>query len=213
MKIKICIVGTHQSGSTRLFNLVRLIYEKINKSVFSRFNIKDVNNLQIEEDVILCKIHDTTSNYLNDFDIKLLPVRNILDSAISLNARRGISLIDGCIRDINLFNKFKSDVDFIFRYEDYSIYYIKRLCSILNVNLNNFEIIEIMKELEDMLNNKNIVKKDNPKNPQYRKTLLSQDHNTSNGKSNKFVQLPTSELKNLLKNDLISNFLKENKYI
>ena len=27
-KIKICIVGTHQTGSTRLFNLVRLIYKK-----------------------------------------------------------------------------------------------------------------------------------------------------------------------------------------
>ena len=34
---KICIVGTHQTGSTRLFNLGRMIYEKNGKKVYSKW--------------------------------------------------------------------------------------------------------------------------------------------------------------------------------
>ena len=33
--IKICVVGTVQAGSTRLFNLIRMIYEKKGKIVYS----------------------------------------------------------------------------------------------------------------------------------------------------------------------------------
>ena len=87
---KICIVGTHQTGSTRLFNLVRMIYEKKGKKVYSRWGITDkqISEISSEYDIILSKIHDTSYNYLKNFDIALLPIRNILDSAISAGIRK-----------------------------------------------------------------------------------------------------------------------------
>jgi hypothetical protein len=215
---KICIVGTHQTGSTRLFNLVRMIYEKNGKTVFSKWKItpQEINEIGSKYDIILCKIHDTNKNYLINYDIILLPIRNILDSAISAGVRQKNTstnfYINDCNSNIKLFNKFKSVADFIFRYENYSVYYIKQLCSTLNINLDNNDIIDIMLQLESMLNSKDIVKGDNRKDPVYQKTLLSQNHNTSNGKTNKFINLPNKQLDDILKEKNISTFLEENFY-
>lgn len=216
--IKICIVGTHQSGSTRLFNLVRLLYEKKGKRVYSRWNInpKEIKKIRKEYDIILSKIHDTNIKYLDNYNVKLLPIRNILDAALSAGIRFENTstefYIQNCKKNINMFNKFKSTSDFIFRYENYNVYYIKKLCTTLKINLSNDDIISIMIELDTMLNSKNIAKKDNFKNKTYQKTLLSQNHNTSNGKTNKFINLSIEQLNDILKEKKISDFLKENFY-
>jgi hypothetical protein len=213
--IKICVVGTHQSGSTRVFNLLRLIYEKKGKSVFSNWAIKK-EQFDYNYDVILTKIHDTSQDYLNDYNFKILPLRNFLDSSISAGKRfrnNDINFyINHCENNINLFNKFKSNVDFIFKYEYYSVNYIKELCKVLNINLNIIEIIEIMKELDNMHNSKSIVQWDDYSNEEYRKTLLSQSHNTSNGQTNKYINLNAFELQEILNNDNIVNFLEEQHY-
>lgn len=216
--IKICILGTHQSGSTRLFNLVRLIYEKKGKRVYSRWNIKpkEIKKIRKEYDIILSKIHDTNIKYLDNYNVKLLPIRNILDAALSAGIRDENTstefYIQNCNKNINMFNKFKSTSDFIFRYENYNVYYIKKLCTTLKINLSNDDIISIMIELETMLNSKNIAKRDNFKNKEYQKTLLSQNHNTSNGKTNKFINLSIEQLNDILKEKKISDFLEENFY-
>ena len=148
-QVKICVVDTAQSGSTRLFNLVRLIYEKIGKKVLSgwKLNLENNNELFSEYEILVSKVHDTDLKYLDDFDIKLLPVRNILDAAKSFTIRRKNFSINeylySCNYNIDLFNKFKDNVDFIFKYEEYSVSLIKNLCKILNVKLNYFEIIDI----------------------------------------------------------------------
>ena len=215
---KICIVGTHQSGSTLLFNLVRMIYEKNGKKVYSSWALspEEMNEIGHKYDIILCKIHDTNKNYLKNYDIILLPIRNILDSAISAGVRvRNTSTnfyINNCNDNIRLFNKFMSIADFIFRYENYSVYNIKKVCATLNINLDNNEIIDIMRQLESMLNSKEIVKNDDITDTEYQKTLLSQDHNTSNGKTNKFTNLPNKQLDDILKEKNILTFLEENFY-
>ena len=215
---KICIVGTHQTGSTRLFNLVRMIYEKNGKKVYSKWSItpEEINRIGSKYDIILGKIHDTNNDYLKNYDIILLPIRNILDSAISAGVRSKNSstkfYINNCNSNIHLFNKFKSIADFIFIYENYNVYYIKKLCATLNINLDNNDIIDIMIQLESMHNSKKIVKKDDSKDAEYRKTLLSQDHNTSNGKTNKFTNLPKKQLDDILKEKNILTFLEENFY-
>lgn len=215
MKTKICVIGTYQSGSTRLFNLVRMIYEKRGKTVHSQWNIhpNEIEQLNEKYDIILCKIHDVEVDYLNNYDIKLLPIRNILDSAISAGVRSKNTTtefyINNCNTNINLFHKFKSTSDFIFIYENYNVYYIKKLCAILNINLENEDIIDIMIQLESMLNSKDIIEIDDANDEEYQKTLLSQDHNTSNGKMNKFLNLPTTQLKDILKDKVISSFLEE----
>ena len=215
---KICIVGTYQAGSTRLFNLVRMIYEKNGKTVYSRRKItpEEINKLSGKYDIILCKIHDTDHDYLKNYDIVLLPIRNILDSAISTGKRAKNNstekYINSCNSNISLFNKFKSIADFIFRYEDYNVYNIKKVCATLNINLDNNDIIDIMIQLESMLNSKEIVEKDDHGDAEYRKTLLSQHHNTSNGKTNKFINLPKEQLDDILKEKNILTFLEENFY-
>jgi hypothetical protein len=221
MTIKICIVGTTQSGSTRLFNLTRCIYEKKNKSVLSQWNYNhDKDNMY---DIIISKIHDCDISYLNNFDIVLLPIRNILDAAISHNKRWGNlnenknvinALKKSCYINIDLFNKFKSHSDFIFIYEKYSIYYINKLCSILNVKLSLLEIIEIMKELDNMLFEKDIVKNDDFEDELYQKTLLCQSHNTSGGASNKYIkELDVKSVLEIMEEEKIKEFLKNSRYI
>lgn len=215
---KICIVGTHQTGSTRLFNLVRMIYEKNGKTVYSKWHItpEEINELSSKYDIILCKIHDTDDDYLKNYDIILLPIRNILDSAISVGVRYENTstekYISACNSNIRLFNKFKSIANFIFRYEDYNVYNIKKLCPTLDINLDNNDIIDIMIQLESMLNSKEIVERDDHGDAEYRKTLLSQHHNTSSGKTNKFINLPKEQLDDILKEKNILTFLEENFY-
>jgi hypothetical protein len=210
--LKVCIVGTHQTGSTRLFNLVRMIYESKKKLVFSSYKYSETN--ECNSDVIVSKVHDADYQYLNDFDIILMPLRNILDACISGYKRFNVPYKDNCYSNISLFNKFKSKVHFIFRYEEYSIFHIKQLCKVLNVKLTDIEIIKIMKELDAMLKSEDIVPDDNFNDELYKKTLLCRQHNTSGGLSNKFVSdINVKELENLLKNPKINNFLQENKYI
>lgn len=209
---KILIVGTHQSGSTRLFNLVRLLYEAQGLTVESGWDISPVGR---KCDVIVSKVHDSPVEHLKKFDVKFLPLRNVLDAAMSRVARWKIySYPDSCMVNINLYKKFQPHVDMVVRYEDFSIFQIQNICNFLKINnLTIFQIIEIMKKLDDMHTSKNIVKIDDNKNDEYKKTLLSQAHNTSNGKNNKFINIPKNILENLFKNKNILNFLKETKYV
>lgn len=210
---KICIVGTHQSGSTRVFNLVRLIYKKKGLSVLSGWTPTNLNNIK-NYDIVVGKVHDINIDYLNNYDITILPLRNIMDSAISEKKRfPKVTFVESCLSNITLFNKFKPHANFIFKYEDYSINYIKQLTNVLGVKLTNFEIIDIMRILDKMLNSKDIVKKDNHLNHKYKKTLLSQNHNTSGGSSNKFINLPNFNLENMLNHTEIHFFLEEHNYI
>ena len=212
---KICIVGTGACGSTRLFNLIRLLYEKLGNTVYSRWNIENLNEIDNHYDIILCKIHDVDElNYLDQYDMKLMPIRNILDAAISTNTRfPDARLKDVCHFNINMFHKFQSKVNMIFRYEDFSIFTIQELCKVLQIKPSLLQIIEIMRELEHMLNDKTIVEKDDHNDKLYQKTLLSQHHNTSNGKSNKFIFLQDSQIEELLNDPVITNFLRETTYL
>ena len=208
--MKICIVGTTQSGSTRLFNLVRLLYELEGKSVLSMWNYNSkVVKKKDDYDVILSKVHDCKLEYLKEFDKVLLPVRNVIDSGISCNKRFGKGIKHVCLKNIGLINKFEKVCDMKFIYERYSVSHIIRLCKVLGLKEKSvLEIMGIMKELEGMLNDKNIVLKDNHNDDRYRKTLLCRGHNTSGGLSNKYVtELSMEELEVLLKDEKIMNFV------
>jgi hypothetical protein len=265
MTLKICVVGTQQSGSTRLFNLVRLMYEKKKKSVSSSAYVhngnvtddtarndpmktesvankniyskkkrgrkshksnscdsyickknseKNENERANNPDITLIKVHDIDFSFLNKFDIILLPIRNLLDSAIS-SVKRGFhkDYLSACLENIRLFEKFKDHSNFIFFYEKYSVHYIKKLCKIMRIRLDNMEIISIMNELDKMHNSTDIVPIDDMTNSEYRKTLLSRNHNTSGGMTNKFVNMSNDNLKVLLDNKKILDFLENHKYI
>lgn len=207
MTIKICVVGTTQSGSTRLFNMLRFLYESQHKKVHSCWHYKNEN---VSSDVIISKIHDCDINYLNNFTFTFLPLRNILDSAISRKKRLPeTSLENNCLHNIQLFNKFKDKVNHVVIYEQYSVNQIKKVCSILKIQLDDIQIIAIMKKLDGMFDSLNSKQS---KNTRLTKSLLSSSHNTANGNSNKFTTLPESTLKKVLSNSKIKNFLIKYEY-
>ena len=187
-------------------------------SVFSGW---DIENLDLEYDVIVSKNHDSQPEYLDKFDIKILCIRNILDVGISRQKRilQGSivrdekTILDSCLYNINILNRLKDTPDLIIRYEDYSINEIKKIINLLPVELNVLEIIEIMKDLDKMWQSKDIVMVDNHSDPTYRKTLLTQSHNTSQGQSNKFINLDFLELGQILENEEVLKFLKTYQYI
>ena len=218
MVVKIAIVGTHQSGSTRLFNLCRLIFETQKERVHSCFEYK--HNRDSEFDVIINKTHDTTVHELKQkYDKILLPIRNLLDSAISNKIRfKQQSTINdvkhNCKTNIDLFNKFERIVNYIMYYEKYSMYEVRALCKKLDIELTNIQIVNIMKELDRMHNSKDIVKIDNHADKLYNKTLLSQQHNTSGGISNKFVKtMSVEDICEIINDESIKTFMQNHKYI
>ena len=72
-------------------------------------------------------------------------------------------------------------------------------------------MLDLSIEIKNIIKNY-IVKKNAHKDKEFQKTLLSQNHNTSNGKTNKFINLPKEQLHDILKEKNISTFLEENFY-
>jgi len=210
--MKIIIVGTHQTGSTRLYNLIRTIYKKKNINFIAGWNLNP-NNFEDNSNII-SKVHSYNIDNLQKFDYIIMPIRNILDSCISRNKRFGVNFKKSCYSNIDLFYKFEKHCNFIFKYEEYSINLINKLCIDLNINLNTIEIIEIMKEVNDLFNDTQIPDKDDNNNEFYKNTLLSKHHNTSNGQINKFInKMNINEIKLLLDDKKILDFMKYCNYI
>lgn len=211
--IKITVVGTKQSGSTRLFNLLIMLYEHINKKVYSTYKYNhDKDSLY---DIIINKCHNAPFEDLDKYNIILSPVRHLFDSAISAK-KRGFQndYKKACYQNIDLFNKFEKNTDKVFIYEKYSLDYIKDLCNFLNITIEDNSISEIMKKLEDLHNSKNIVKTDNKNNELFKRTLLSQSHNTSGGRINKFLtEMSSEEIERLMNDQKIHTFLKKLNYL
>lgn len=222
---KICVVGGHQIGSTRVFNLVRVLHEKLGKKVlplgpWDRPSQTEIKELGEGYDVILHKFHDTNIDYIKNYDIILLPSRNLFDAAMSAgirwNKKSDKEYINHCHKNINRFNKFKPFADFVVKYEDYSIKSIRLLCKILTIDVSISIIIDTMKHLETMLNDSNMIERDDGldklKDKEYAKTILSKNHNTSGGAINKFIDLEPSTLKIILQDKIIANFMTEHNY-
>lgn len=212
---RICIIGPSQCGSTRLFNLTRMLFELKHSKVFSGHR-DDNKKTYYKYDIVVEKWHAIPYDNLSDYDYVLLPIRHLFDSAISQNMRNSKwSYKRLCHKNINYFERYENyNNKFVFFYEEYSLEYIKELCNYLNINASDDEIKTIMNDLNDMLFSKDIVKRDNHRDETYRKTLLSQAHNTSGGKSFKFLTEMTEEERNdLLSDKKIYDFLKKLNYI
>jgi hypothetical protein len=236
-KCKIAIYGPNQCGSTRLFNLVRLVYEAMGLDVHSAW----LRGGQKKCDVTVIKSHRTIP--CSRGCIALLPHRDTRDSTISWIARRwskgyrkGIPSGESN-KLLTARNHMKSQVrrfyqgvkraDYLFRYESYDADYVERLCNFLNetghyeVKLSGDGILDIMNELDDMHTSKDIVKTDMGykrsiaiRNPNYKKTLLSQNHNTAGGKSKKYETYFTEEQNKFILDDkLILKYLTEYGYV
>jgi len=218
--IKILICGPTQCGSTRIFNLVRLLFEKQNKTVASKWISAPAPTHN--PDVLVVKCHDTNLDNLKRFKYVILPKRDPRDAAISHAKRffnpaqsKNISeYILFMVHFIQLYRKFRAHASHIFTYETYSPRTIQELASAIEVPTDIDTIHTIMKELDELHSSKDIVKKDNHKDPLYAKTLMSQSHNTSGGQSQKYrTYFTPAQQKTILNHQLINGFLKFNQYL
>ena len=220
IKTNILIAGMAQSGSTRLYNCIIKIYEQLNYQIKCGFysQIKqpkfDMNKINI------FKIHHYTRNIdPTDFDYIILPIRDVRDSSISTIMRHNLSLnVNTVIKEsednIKLLNEWIDYADCIAKYEEFNENFIKKLLNDLKLNLNNEQINTILLELNNMHNSKTIVTKNTWDDIEFQKTLLSQSHNTSGGKSKKYKTFFTyKENQEILNNENIKNFLQKYNYI
>lgn len=234
MRILVC--GPTQCGSTRLFNLVRILFEIQGKKVHSQFTLHPQPNdcgVLVEKchgsrDLLRnCATNETLSHgtnqlirKINDYDIILLQIRDLRDALISLIKRHGEKrnnftiLLCNIYHNMYLFNQWKKHATKIIRYEDYGIEQIRNICEILKIEMSDEQIMLAMKELSDLHHSDKLPKYDDFTNPLYQKTLMCKNHNTSNGKSEKYIDYFTKEENaRILGNQEIRKFLEKYNYL
>jgi hypothetical protein len=172
-----------------------------------------------EYDVIINKIHGSNINIKTRYDVVICPIRDVRDCAISTNLRfnknkdKDCDYIKLCHDNIKLFENLSKIADYTFVYEKYNFEYVKDLVTFLNLNLTEDTINDIMMKLKLMHVSTEIVNNDNFNDETYKKTLYSQNHNTSNGLSKKYITEFNYELnKKIIDDKIIFNFLKKHNY-
>lgn len=217
--IKILITGPEQSGSTRIYNFLRILLDKLKLPTLYGWDIEIPNNNNYK--YVLSKLHECNKSKLHLFDHIILPLRDMRDSYIS-TVKRCPNKKDKSFfikKNIKLFeNTEKNSTFFLFLYELYNIKLLKKLCDHLSINVDYTIIIETMKDLEVLHNSKNLIFKDNMgskwKNESYCKTLLTQSHNTSGGKIGKYIDFYNIDENNyILEDKEIKLFLEKYNYL
>lgn len=227
MQKVIGIVGPKHSGSTMLYNMTRIIYEKMGYTVDScyitHFYLKDYNH---NAQILIVKCHDYDYELDKVHDILLLPLRDFRDCSLSWKkiyhlSASDIEIIDNIIDNISRFKSWEHK-SFILRYEDYKLnpsHYLDQLTFILgikmNANLKKEILLEVYSIYRDPLNP--IINLSNQKeyeqllqDEDYKKTLTTQNHNTSNGIINKYkIEMNSILQQKISKNNYISNVLKQ----
>ena len=236
---KILICGIKQSGSTRVFNLIQKLFQKQNINVDSCWE-KNYKKKRYNKkcEVLIVKDHYYFLNNPIEFDYIILPLRDIRDCAISRTARTPNNIknikkdIDFMLESIDAFNGYylkktiyngKQIIPYVIKYEDWGLDLLKQIQNYFNLDNSEKVLLQIMKELNDMLHSKTIVKTDNRRSKHYvknklygiyQKTLLTREHNTSGGKSQKYLEYYTDEENKIItSNKIINNFLIEFEYI
>ena len=90
MVIKVLVLGTHQTGSTRLFNLIRLLYENENKNVYSCWDYKndkdkEIQSLKIEQEKLKKLIEENSNLYETMLDKTTQSLEKIISNTESLS--------------------------------------------------------------------------------------------------------------------------------
>ena len=232
MKI-ILVAGMEQAGSTLVFNLVQNLYRSYNYNVDScwitDFHKKDYND---KCDFLVIKTHGLDrAAIMNAYKI-ILPIRDVRDAAISafnrgmIGKERSIDLIIKRMeRNITTLNNWTNSIKqrkisaFEFMYERYKkneIAYTEIMLNYLEIKLDRDKVKEAIENINKLHLSKDIVKKDDfsYKNVQYKKTLITQNHNTSGGQSKKYETFfSKEENEQIINREKINKFLKMYGYI
>ena len=233
MKI-ILVAGMEQAGSTLVFNLVQKLYRSygnynVDSCWITDFHKKDYND---KCDFLVIKTHGLDRTAITNAYKIILPIRDVRDAAISAYNRGMISkerdidlIINRMEKNINTLNNWIKSIKqrklaaFEFMYERYKkneAGYTEILLNYLEIKLDKEKIKESIEEINKLYLSKDIVKKDDfsYKNIQYKKTLITQNHNTSGGQSKKYETFFSKEENDkIINREKINIFLKMYGYI
>lgn len=221
--MKILIFGPGQCGSTRLFNLIRVAFDITNRSI-EPFWIDDVTHFKGENNYLV-KTHFIYNGFDN-YDYKLLPIRDMRDSYISKTKKDPISAHSRVQQECEYFFKYKNESNLIVKYEDDESKIIKDVLGLLDINYDNEIINTIINRLEIIKNSNNAPIETTPeqikidtninqgKKDFYKKTLFTKNHITGGGKIGKYKDyLDETQIKELFyDNEIINKFQEFNGY-
>lgn len=229
MKI-ISVVGPTQSGSTLIFNLLRFLYQKEN--TVSSCWVSEYKKGSFDPcDVLIVKCHGFQEILKNDSDEIFLPLRDLRDTAISRARRKGFKGINKpqfsfkwrlgkfvtyMHKNIQLFNIWKEYSTYTFHYEKFKRDEregLKSIAAHLSIEVNDKIIDEILLKSKELHQSKKVVKSDDHTDPMYKKTLFTQSHNSSGGKSKKYQTFFSAQQnRRILKDQKVYEFLTEYNY-
>ena len=142
--LRIAVTGLTKAGSTRLCNLLRLLFQNENAVLLWSHSDEEGNEEQIPKDtqVIISKFHKI-SEKIRSYDYLFITYRDLRDISISLSKNGtdffGTPLDYNNITDyikqmetaIDMLNKMNFPESIFMRYEDYSVDFIFNLCKII----------------------------------------------------------------------------------
>lgn len=230
MKV-ILVVGPSQSGSTLLFNMIRILLKiqgyKVDSCWYTLFKRGDFIK---DADFIIVKCHFYDPDLQEQADIVFLPLRDFRDSAVSCHKRyktlnEPSDYVEFILQDIGQFESWYPHATYIFKYEDY----MENKELIMSQVLINFGIpnnaidYSIVLEELDILHKGIGCPETDILAPEYhdklvihdtyRTTLTTKSHNTSGGKVGKYLtDIPFECLQHIESNEIIYNFLKNHGY-
>lgn len=214
--LRVAVTGLTKAGSTRLCNLLRLLFQDENVKLIWSHSDEEGNEEYLSEDtnVIISKFHKI-SDKIRSYDYLFITYRDLRDISISLSKNGtdffGTPLIYTNVSDyieqmetaIDMFNTMNLPECILVKYEDYSTDFIFDLCKKLHIYKEVHEIEEIKKEVDSLLNNKS----------EFRETLMQSSVNTSNGLSKKYLtHFSKKENKQIVDNIKINDFLRTYNY-
>lgn len=225
----VLVAGPSQSGSTLLFNMLRLILEQAGHRVDSCWHGEYTKgNFDKGAEYLVVKCHFYDHDLATVSSAVFLPVRDFRDSAVSCN-RRYASLKKPedyeafVLQNIAQFESWRRHAMYVFKYEKYAAH---RESAVLEVaarlGIFNARIDNILRSLDslhagqgcpetDILpadQRRELLKQDC-----YKKTLMTRSHNTSGGMVGLHAtEVPKKTLQQLESNQTIRSFLTEYGY-
>jgi hypothetical protein len=200
----VVVAGPHFVGSTRLFNLVRYIYEQKGYNVTAMWH-QDKHVLP-KGDVLVEKAHDLSEcDTLKGSTVVLMPVRDARDCIVTKIKRggpRSWAVNEGSKEHKRCYEATVDRCNLVYKYETHSVQQIIRLADELGESLTKEEARKLSDKLDALHASKTPAAD----------TLYTPQHNTSGGASNKFkTELTTREQEQI--NSVLQDYQKRYGYI
>lgn len=146
--------GMPRSGSTWLFNAVRLLLLKANFTITAKWIDDFIESDLSNADVVLIKLHDFNLDWVDQADFVVYSYRDIRDALASIERKFGHTPTLELANDlIDIDYKWKKVTNFVMRYESLdskkeSI--LNELAKQLGLHFNKKDFTDIQNELDNM---------------------------------------------------------------